>query len=296
MVSGIGVLAYGSLIRDPGPGLSPLIARRTPTTTPFPVEYARLSRTRGGAPTIVPHPQGGHVRAELIALAESVSLQEAKSRLWRRETRREESSEDYRDSQSPNAVLVRDHGAYGGLNNVLYTDFNPAGKLDAPNAEALARAAIGSVANAPAGKDGISYLKDLLDDGVVTPLTASYRDQILALTGCSSLSGALGSLNCGTPATEPGLGRAHNEALLAELFATAARASVWRIPAGPGAYLVLLNRRESLSKVPVPPSGALYLGISDNLSARCQDTHFATAQTGFSTLRRSLGAILRNDD
>jgi len=54
-MSGIGILAYGSLIIDPGPEIGPLIVRRITTVTPFVVEYARLSRTRGGAPTLVPH-------------------------------------------------------------------------------------------------------------------------------------------------------------------------------------------------------------------------------------------------
>ena len=193
-MSRIGILAYGSLIREPGQVIAPLISQRTPTTTPFPVEYARLSRTRGGAPTVVPHPSGGLVRAELLALSESVSLQEAKDMLWRRETRKEHSDASYSDSALSDAVLVRELAAYRGVDHVVYTDFNSAGKLFAPEAEALARAAIASVARAPVGMDGISYLAALIDDGVVTPLTAAYRDQILALSGCSDLAGAIAGL------------------------------------------------------------------------------------------------------
>jgi hypothetical protein len=193
-MSRIGILAYGSLIREPGQVIAPLISWRIPTTTPFPVEYARLSRTRGGAPTVAPHPSGGHVIAELLVLFESVSLQEAKNILWRRETRKERSQASYVESAHSNAVLVRELAAYSGIDHVLFTDFNPEGKLLTPEAGALARAAIESVTKAPVGADGISYLAALIDDGVVTPLTAAYRDRILALSGCSNLADAISSL------------------------------------------------------------------------------------------------------
>src|SRR5262249_52648561 len=52
--NGIGILAYGSLINDPGVEIEPLIVERISTRTPFPVEYARLSKSRGGGPTVVP--------------------------------------------------------------------------------------------------------------------------------------------------------------------------------------------------------------------------------------------------
>jgi len=50
----IGILAFGSLIQDPGPELEPRIVMRIKTLTPFPVEYARISRTtRGGCRTVL---------------------------------------------------------------------------------------------------------------------------------------------------------------------------------------------------------------------------------------------------
>lgn len=73
-MSGIGILAYGSLISDLGTEIGPLIVRQISTTTPFPVEYARLSQTRGGAPTVVPHSFGNPVKAEVLVLSDSVSL------------------------------------------------------------------------------------------------------------------------------------------------------------------------------------------------------------------------------
>ncbi len=105
-MKGVGILAYGSLISDPGIKIGPQIARRVPTTTPFPVEYARLSATtRGGAPTVVPHSSGNPVIAEVLVLSDSVQLAEAKNLLWRRETRKEHSGQLYRESNSPNAVV-----------------------------------------------------------------------------------------------------------------------------------------------------------------------------------------------
>lgn len=191
-MSGIGVLAYGSIIMDRGSEIGPLIVRRIQMKTPFPVEYARLSRNRGGAPTVVPHSSGCPVKAEVLVLPESVSLQEAKNLLWRRETRREGSGQQYRESTSSNSVVVRDVQGFCGLAHVLYTDFNPSGKLSNPDPRTLAKAAIDSVASAPRGKDGISYLMDLVNTGVVTALTLRYQEEILTLTGSATLAEAYG--------------------------------------------------------------------------------------------------------
>ena len=188
---GVGILAYGSLISDPGIEIGPQIAQRVPATTPFPVEYARLSRTRGGAPTVVPHSSGNPVMAEVLVLSDSVQLAEAKNLLWRRETRKEHSGQLYRESNSPNAVVIRDAPGFCGLDHVLYTDFNPQGKLENPNPRSLACAAIRSVAKASPDKDGISYLMNLIHVGVVTALTLRYVDEVLALTGTGSLAEAL---------------------------------------------------------------------------------------------------------
>jgi len=190
-MSGIGILAYGSLIADPGVEIGPLIVRRIPTTTPFPVEYARLSRTRGDSPTVVPHSSGNPVTAEVLVFPDSVSLEKARNLLWRRETRNEGSGRAYQEGSGPNAVLVRDSAGFCGLDHALYTDFNPSGKLSAPDPRELARAAVESVAKAKPNMDGISYLMELVNAGTETALTDSYRNEILAVTGSSSLAEAL---------------------------------------------------------------------------------------------------------
>lgn len=50
----VGILAYGSLISDPGTEICAVIMRRIPTMTPFPVEYGRFSATRGALPPSFP--------------------------------------------------------------------------------------------------------------------------------------------------------------------------------------------------------------------------------------------------
>lgn len=204
-MTGIGILAYGSLIRDPGMEIDPLIVRRIQTTTPFSVEYGRLSgKTRGGAPTVVPHASGRPVKAKMLVLSDSVTLEEAKSLLWRRETGNVGSSLVYSENSSSNAVVVRDVPAFCGLDHALYTDFNDSGKITRPNASELAKAAIASVGKAELGKDGISYLMGLIETGVETALTPDYIAQILTQTGCRSLDDALAQVRISMGGTHNG--------------------------------------------------------------------------------------------
>lgn len=189
--SSVGILAYGSLIADPGVEIGPLIVRRIETLTPFPVEFARFSMTRGGAPTAVPHSSGKQVKAEVLVLVRNVSFAEACNLLWRRETRDEGSAKTYHKSAQPNAVIVRDLLGVCGLDHVLFTDFNPEGKIAHPDPASLADAAITSVGRAAPGKDGISYLIGLLEAGIETALTSRYVAEILLRTDASDLESAL---------------------------------------------------------------------------------------------------------
>lgn len=63
-------------------------------------------------------------------------------------------------------------------------------------------------------------------------------------------------------------------------------------PGSPGIYAFFLAQGAELPGIAQPSSGALYLGKSSNLAQREFDTHFRAGQSGFSTLRRSLGALL----
>jgi hypothetical protein len=104
------------------------------------------------------------------------------------------SGKPYRPSNSPDAVLVRDYVGFCGVEHVLYTDFNPAGKIVNPEPRSLAEAAIRSVALAPWEKDGIGYLMRLREGSVETALTPLYVAEILSQTGAPTPAEAMESL------------------------------------------------------------------------------------------------------
>jgi hypothetical protein len=187
----VGILAFGSLIMDPGLELQPKITMRIKAKTPFPVEYARISRTRGGAPTLVPHELGGPVLAEILVLDDGISFDEARNMLWRRERRQEGTGESYSRGTGENSVLVEEFHDDPCVATVLYTDFNPSGKIPHPTAMDLAKRAIASVAAALEGMDGITYLMNALRSGIETPLTADYKAEILKQTLTLTLEDAL---------------------------------------------------------------------------------------------------------
>lgn len=80
----IGILAYGSLIDDPGVEIEPYIeARIQDIETPFSIEFARSSATRDGAPTVVPVEDGGApVKAQILVLNNQIDLKNAEDLLW----------------------------------------------------------------------------------------------------------------------------------------------------------------------------------------------------------------------
>lgn len=182
----IGVLAYGSLRTDPGGELLPLIVERVTVRTPFGIEYGRFSQTRGGAPTVVPHPRGAPVDAEVLVLDGSVDVDAAKDIVWRREVRKEATG---MRPPSTSTVVVRELQDVAGCAVVLYTDFID-GRIEAPNPTALAKAALQSVGQVSEVKDGLAYLANLIALGVITPLTFAYRDEILRLSGAGTLDEA----------------------------------------------------------------------------------------------------------
>ena len=188
----VGILAFGSLIHDPGPELMPRIVMRLKTATPFPVEYARISgKTRGGAPTLVPHECGSPVSAEILVLDDEVSVDEARNMLWRRERRRTGSGETYADGTTASSVLVRAIDDSPCVSAVLYTDFRTEGKLQNPTPDDLAARAIQSVREAAEGTDGISYLMNAIECGIETPLTTVYRAEIFKQTEATSFEEAI---------------------------------------------------------------------------------------------------------
>ena len=191
MADTVGILAYGSLIGDPGPEIEPYITRRISCRTPFNVEFARTSRTRKGGPTLVPYDDGCSVAAQILMV--SVSLKEATDRLYCRETRKSDSNISYIPPKkiTPNTVVVESRQSFEGIETVLYTKIGA--NIDGLTASKLAKLAVDSAHARQDGKDGISYLMNAKKCGIQTPLSLDYENEILRLTGTDSLEAALAS-------------------------------------------------------------------------------------------------------
>lgn len=201
MISRIGILAYGSLICDPGKELGPLIRDRIlDVTTPFSVELARSSSSRDGAPTLVPIEDGGaQVVGVILVLDSTVEVQRAEDLVWRRETRNECSDRHYSRpvNPGPNTVAVESIRSLGNVEIVLFTKIGANIKNRTP--EYLADLAIYS-ARAEAGAkrmDGISYLISVKKQGIQTPLMPSYEVKILQKAKAQTLEEAYDKIRSG---------------------------------------------------------------------------------------------------
>lgn len=191
----LGILAFGSLIDNPGQEISEFEIERIECETPFKIEFARTSSTRGNAPTLIPVDKGGRfVKALIIILRNDVSVETAKSALWRRETHRKNGTETYAHSENPtpNKVVVKLLYNFMNVETVLYTSIgsNINQKL---TGELLADFAIASIMT-KAGqeeKDGLRYLLSAKRNNIVTELSADYESQILAKTNTTALEQAI---------------------------------------------------------------------------------------------------------
>lgn len=187
----VGILAYGSLIGEPGEELGPLTVRRiSDVQTPFTVEFARSSSGRDGAPTLIPVSEGGgRVAGVVLVLDDAVGKEEAASVLWRRETGRV-GQYDPPHEVTDNTVVVECLRAFVGIDLVLYTRIGANIKDRRP--ERLGDLAVRS-AKADSGarrRDGISYLIRAKEAGISTPLMPAYERAILSLCGVTSLDDA----------------------------------------------------------------------------------------------------------
>ncbi len=188
----IGILAYGSLIEDPGEQINQLLIKRIDTVTPFRVEYARTSGTRGNAPTLIPFDLGAPVKAQILVLRSETSIQVASNILYQRETRKNKKNYS-RPSDADitsNTVLIETLTNFENIKTVLYTKIGS----NIPNLTAnyLATNAIRSV-RTPAGdirRDGISYFISAKRNGIETILSSCYEKEILRLTSTLSLEEA----------------------------------------------------------------------------------------------------------
>lgn len=193
----VGILAYGSLRASPGVEIAPHITRTVDLTTPFPVEFARLSVTRGFAPTVIPFESGWPVEATVLVLSDAVKEVQATDMLYRRECHREGSSERYRPptGASRNSVAVKTcyELAIADVDVVLYTHLEPNIEASLLSGAYLAEKAMLSVSKAAPQMDGISYLIGVRS--IKTPLRGAYEEEVLLRTGTSSLEEALRRLS-----------------------------------------------------------------------------------------------------
>lgn len=195
----IGILAFGSLIEEPGSEIAGITVDRRNVLTPFNVEFARSSETRYGAPTLVPVDKGGSsVRSLILVCADSVTQGQGIDMLWRRETRQVGTGKHYTVPKKPTAksILIRSLQGFAGLDYVLYTDFYEIGKIQNPTAKDLAKLAIASAKRSvnKEGIDGISYLISAKRSGIATTLMPEYEREILRQTDSQSLEQALNKL------------------------------------------------------------------------------------------------------
>jgi hypothetical protein len=182
----VGILAFGSIIEEPGRELAAWVSRRVEVKTPFAVEFARSSRTRDGAPTLVPVREGGAcVPASVLVLDGSVTVADARAMLYRRETGRLHDT-----SAGSDAAWIAELAALAGLKTCLYTALDA--NIRPLTAERLTELALCSAAAAAGARrrDGISYLQQQKRRGLVTPLMSPYEELVLARTGARDLDDA----------------------------------------------------------------------------------------------------------
>jgi hypothetical protein len=187
----IGIIAYGSLIQDPGADLqSAIIGRKKKVLTPFSVEFARKSKSRNYSPTLIPVQRGGNpVYAQILILREGIDEGQAKDLLWRRETHQTDKGKKYPDKKNPtiNDVVIETLRGFHGLDVVLYTKIAP--NIEPLTPQELAQLAIDSAKPDLIKKnlDGISYLMQVKNDGIKTPLMDDYEKELLTRLGAKKL-------------------------------------------------------------------------------------------------------------
>lgn len=89
------------------------------------------------------------------------------------------------------------------------------------------------------------------------------------------------------------LTKAENEAAARALLRTRTAVKKLLAPSKCGVYAIYLRTKGLLTPFAEAGNGLIYIGLSTNLANREFEQHFSSKNTGFSTLRRSLGALLK---
>jgi hypothetical protein len=197
-MNNVGILAYGSLRSNPGKEIeSSIIKRIENVTTPFKIEFAHSSKTRNGAPTLVPVSTGGRENSsQILVLNGNINEVEASNMLWRRETHHVGSGKKYDRPATPNTntVLIERLTDFHDVSVVLYTKIGA--DIDPLTPQKLAELAVNSAQSKAVlqGQDGISYLINAKESGIQTPLMRAYEKEILKRVGSESLENVLSIL------------------------------------------------------------------------------------------------------
>ena len=187
----VGILAYGSLIPSPGAEIEGVrIDTKANVLTPFKVEFARSSKGRSGAPTVVPVSDGGK-QVNAVIFEVSVPKEEAMHILYRREINRVGSARRYDPlgEKGPCDVVIDCLENFEGFDVVLSTRIGA--NITPLTASELAARAIRSAREKDDGRDGISYLLDAKRHGIETPLSGAYEAEIKRQLNVTSLEEAL---------------------------------------------------------------------------------------------------------
>lgn len=163
-----GILAFGSLIWEPGKLAELERVGEMLCMTPWPVEFARSSRKRNWAPTLVRVEEGVPVRAHVIFYSNDCDT--VRNLLAEREgINLAKYADDIQECQVAGVRAAR----------VWYTALRP--NIDDLRPSCLARLAIASVRSCPTG-NGILYLRKCLGFGVRTALCEAYSAEILRIS------------------------------------------------------------------------------------------------------------------
>ena len=191
MAKKIGILAYGSVIDDPGAEIEAATTEKIEgVLSPFKIEYARSSAKRGGAPTLVPVDNGGAaVRGTIFVV--DVTEDDAASMLYRREINKIGTGRRYKPPQpvTEKTAIIKRLERLAGVDVVFYTWFMAT--IVPLTAQNLAALAIASVAQSDPGRDGISYLINAKSCGIRTALSDAYEAEIKRALGVDNLEAAL---------------------------------------------------------------------------------------------------------
>lgn len=191
MEQSVGILAYGSLISNPLDEIGDAtVETLKDVLTPFNVEFARSSRGRRGAPTLIPVTvNGSPVLAHLFVVDADVGR--AKDMLYRREINKVGEDLPYKHHENPGVddVVIKSIEELNGIDVVLYTQI--ARNIKELTPSELARLAINSAHGPEDRRDGITYLMDAKKYGIKTPLMDAYEEQIKKEMEVESLYEAL---------------------------------------------------------------------------------------------------------